>query len=150
MFNLLLLILSLYYLKDLCKGGWTEYRSYCYKVFDDLATFYQAKSSCIREGARLASIEDFGELRFLKTFLEGVFLGMTDITEEERSVWTKWSIYTPGSLWHGYDPNDGVRENYLVYVQEQGFQFKKYYESTRYVCKYSLCDVWSFPFLFFG
>ena len=141
MLNLLLLIFSLYYLKDLCKGGWTEYSSYCYKVVDDLATFYQAKSSCIREGARLASIEDLGELRFLKAFLERVFLGMTDITEEERLVWMKWSNYILGSLWHGYDPSDGVRENCLVYVQEQGFQFKKCYESTRYVCKYSLRDM---------
>ncbi|KAJ7372488.1 C-type lectin (CTL) or carbohydrate-recognition domain (CRD) [Desmophyllum pertusum] len=55
---------------DLCKAGWTKNNSFCYKVFDELANFYQANSSCISEGAGLVWIEDFDELHFLDTILD--------------------------------------------------------------------------------
>ena len=62
-------------------------------------TFLEANSSCINEDAELVSIEDFEELRFLDELLkqenvEKIYVGMTDIAEEDQWVWMDGSPVT--------------------------------------------------------
>ena len=104
-FNLLWIILLPLFLA-VCKTGWTKNNSFCYKVSDEVATFYQANSSCISEGAGLVWIEDSDELNFLDTILangEKVFVGMTDIAEEGQWVWMDGSVPTLDPQWHHGD-----------------------------------------------
>ncbi|KAL9964618.1 hypothetical protein ACROYT_G028281 [Oculina patagonica] len=92
----------------------------CYGVSDEVATFYQANTSCISEGAGLVSIE----LDFIDTILpdrEKVFVGMTDIAEEGRWVWMDGSVPTLDPLWHGNHPDGGLMENCGEYQQDHGF-----------------------------
>lgn len=141
MFNVLRLICCILFLVRSCKPDWNTYNSFCYKVSDELATFYRANSSCISEGAGLISIEDSDELDFLDTILEDgekVFVGMTDIGEEGRWVWMDGSIPTLDPLWHSIYPSGGVEHNCAEYVQNHGFHDRSCDESRKYVCKYSL------------
>ena len=92
----------------------------------------------------MVNIEDFDELHFLDTILEGgekVFVGMTDIAEEGRWVWMAGSVVTLDPLWHGNHPDGGQKENCGEYVQKHGFHDKKCDDKRHYVCKYSLDGV---------
>ena len=107
-------------------------------------TFFEANSSCINEDAELVSIEDFEELRFLDELLrqegvEKIYVGMTDIAEEDRWVWMDGSLVTLDPLWHENHPNGGTKENCGEYVENHGFHDKRCEKDKRYyVCKYSL------------
>lgn len=128
-----------------CRNDWKNYSIFCYKMFKtEEVTFFEANSSCINEDAELVSIGDFEELRFLDELLrqEGVnkiYVGMTDIAEEDRWVWMDGSPVTLDPLWHGNHPDGGTDENCGEYVENHGFHDKKCEKDRRYyVCKYSL------------
>ena len=81
-----------------CKPGWIRYKTFCYKVFDEPANFYQVNASCLSKEAEMVSIEVFDELRSLDTILEDgdkVFVGMTDIAEEGKWVRCGWMDVFP-------------------------------------------------------
>ncbi|KAJ7372489.1 hypothetical protein OS493_018996 [Desmophyllum pertusum] len=114
-------------LKAVCKTGWIKNNSFCYKVFDEVATFHQANLNCITEGAGLVWIEDFDELDFLNTILadgEKVFVGMTDIAVEGQWVWMDGSAPKLNPLWHGNHPDGGTAKNCGEYQQKHGFHDK--------------------------
>ena len=92
----------------------------------------------------MVSIEDLAELDFLNTILqkdEKVFVGMTDIAEEDRWVWMDGRDVTLDPLWHGNHPDGGENENCGEYQGKHGFHDKRCDETKPYVCKYSLHGV---------
>lgn len=113
-------------------------------VSDEPATFYEANSSCISEQAELIYIKDFDELGYLDTILdkgEKVFVGMTDIAQEDHWVWMDGSAVTLDPLWHDNFPKGGVQHNCAEYVQNHGFHDRSCDINRKYVCKYSLLNM---------
>lgn len=130
-----------------CKDDWIRNDIFCYKMFKTEVTFFEANSSCINGGAELVSIEDSQELSFLdelliKEHVDKIYVGMTDIAEEDRWVWMDGSPVTLDPLWHGNHPNGGTNENCGEYVKQHGFHDKNCETDKRpFVCKYSLYNL---------
>ncbi|CAB3396884.1 unnamed protein product [Caenorhabditis bovis] len=59
-----------------CKPGWKYYNSKCYRKFNTVATYAQAKSNCIAKGGKLVEIGSFDENEALrKEFDSNVVVG---------------------------------------------------------------------------
>ncbi|PFX24399.1 CD209 antigen-like protein A [Stylophora pistillata] len=130
-----------------CKDDWIRNDIFCYKMFKTEVTFFEANSSCLNGGAELVSIEESQELSFLdelliKEHVDKIYVGMTDIAEEDRWVWMDGSPVTFDPLWHGNHPNGGTNENCGEYVKQHGFHDKNCETDKRpFVCKYSLYNL---------
>ncbi|KAF4090480.1 hypothetical protein AMELA_G00052440 [Ameiurus melas] len=53
-----------------CPIGWLKHESRCFRLMRSSLTWLNAEAQCVTEGARLASVRNAGEHRFLQSLLE--------------------------------------------------------------------------------
>lgn len=92
----------------ICPTNWKEYGNRCYILILDKQTWYDARASCKREGADLASPNNQAEQDFIFSLLQygngqNVWIGFNDIQDESVFNWadgrqvkyTNWGLNQP-------------------------------------------------------
>ena len=62
-------VVSYYIITASCPSGWSEQKTYCYKVMTDKTKWADANSRCEQHRAHLASIEDAAENKLISQLI---------------------------------------------------------------------------------
>ncbi|XP_025096315.1 low affinity immunoglobulin epsilon Fc receptor-like [Pomacea canaliculata] len=104
-----------------CPPSWTQLEHSCYVLLEELLTWIEAREFCLAVGGHLAEIENVNENRFLTAILvahsvNGSWIGLEDLTQEDRFVWTtsqREAVYTN---WARDEPSDSQRAQNCVWL----------------------------------
>ncbi|CAH2273666.1 Hypothetical predicted protein [Pelobates cultripes] len=130
-----------------CPPGWFFYRSHCYAVSKNPASWADAEYDCVSygHGAHLASIMDDSEAAIIASHVsanqdaEGVWIGLHDPEKNGRWKWTDGSMFNYAAWKTGVPDNAKGKEFCVVLVT--GSKYKKWNDVgcgpvRNYVCKF--------------
>ncbi|KAM8973844.1 regenerating islet-derived protein 4-like [Pelodytes ibericus] len=130
-----------------CPPGWFFYRSHCYAVSKNPASWADSEYECgsYGHGAHLVSIMDDSEAAIIASHVsanqdsEGVWIGLHDPDKNGRWKWTDGSMYNYAAWKSGLPDNAKGKEFCVVLVS--GSKYKKWNDVgcgglRNYVCKF--------------
>ncbi|XP_025096403.1 low affinity immunoglobulin epsilon Fc receptor-like [Pomacea canaliculata] len=94
-----------------CPRSWTQRDESCYVVLDRVVTWLSAREFCEAVGGHLVEVESADENNFLLNMLKthgvtGAWIGLEDIIEEGRFVWTTSQKEASFTNWSTGEPDD--------------------------------------------
>jgi len=124
-----------------CGTGYTQVGVKCYKVNTGPVNYLTALTSCIADGATLASVETEEEYNtvYSLTGSTGAWIGLTDFLDEGNFSWIDGAVYDPTTSytnWMNNQPNNANTNQHCVWIRPDGrwddITCKK---SEAYVCQ---------------
>merc|ERR1712168_968305 len=124
-----------------CGTGYTQVEVKCYKVNTGPVNYLTALTSCIADGATLASVETEEEYNtvYSLTGSTGAWIGLTDFLDEGNFSWIDGAVYDPTTSytnWMNNQPNNANTNQNCVWIRPDGrwddITCKK---SEAYVCQ---------------
>eukprot|EP00118_Oscarella_pearsei_P019633 m.209853 g.209853 ORF g.209853 m.209853 type:complete len:484 (+) comp39729_c0_seq9:143-1594(+) len=102
-----------------CPPGYSVFSKtgHCYKYFDDLFTWPDARQKCINDGGDLVSIGNQEEERFVQSLVkvhdqaDGVWIGFNDIAFENSWAWSDGSPVTYTNWDKGEQDSSGEQDD---------------------------------------
>lgn len=135
-----------------CPRPWTHFRDHCYIYVPTRANFNTAESNCAKlpigiGDGHLVSILDDLERRFLEASFNPatyrlVWIGLSDIVQEDEFVWTDGSFYNFTYFNDGEPNNDNDSEDCVYRDLTGGWNDHPCENEKPFICKANLWD-WS-------
>nr|XP_049574981.1 uncharacterized protein LOC125967714 isoform X2 [Syngnathus scovelli] len=119
-----------------CPTGWLEFNKQCY-FFGKDKTWWGAKDDCVSKGARLTSILDTSEQRWLSSARKQGFYWIGLSRENSGKPW-QWADGTSFSYssWSRNEPNNLYDENCVeLYMHRDGWNDLHCSKNRDYICK---------------
>ncbi|KAK3582967.1 hypothetical protein CHS0354_027082 [Potamilus streckersoni] len=124
-----------------CLSGWTPRDKFCYKMSSNRQSWFEALSSCRRQGADLVSITDAEEATLIKSLVRSsgrghIWVGLNDLDEENSYKWSDGSAKTY-TKWQIDEPNDhnGQEDCVEYYLVSNTWNDNNCYKALAYICK---------------
>ena len=116
-------------------NGWSQYGEHCYEVSHTSSNWNDARETCLKSGADLASISSLAENDFIKSLSkESLWIGLNSL---ENELVYNWSDGTPStfSFWSPREPNHLSQKCVKFYIGD-GKWLDEYCSGRNfYVCK---------------
>ena len=116
-------------------NGWSQYGEHCYEVSHTSSNWINARETCLKSGADLASISSLAENDFIKSLSkESLWIGLNSL---ENELVYNWSDGTPStfSFWFPREPNYLSQKCVKFYIGD-GKWLDEYCSGRNfYVCK---------------
>jgi len=104
-----------------CADGYTEVGTKCMKVVAGQATYLDAITGCIAEGATLATIESQAEQDavYALTGSTGAWIGLTDFLDEGTFSWVDGTALSYENF-RNNQPNNGGNNQHCTWIRPDG------------------------------
>ncbi|KAH9504722.1 C-type mannose receptor 2 [Bulinus truncatus] len=123
-----------------CQDSWEENSGYCYKVFNEGITWYNASDRCQKLEGYLPSIPDENTNRFIRNLIlnrnntDGVWIGLNDLLIEKMYNWSDGSPYK-FTNWSNGQPNSNDKNEDCVEMYSSGrWNDVDCYFQMQYIC----------------
>jgi len=104
-----------------CADGYTEVGTKCVKVVAGPASYLDAITGCIAEGATLATIDSQAEQDavYALTGTTGAWIGLTDFLDEGTFSWVDGTAVS-FTNWRNNQPNNGNNNQHCAWIRPDG------------------------------
>ncbi|KAL3836018.1 hypothetical protein ACJMK2_021471 [Sinanodonta woodiana] len=124
-----------------CQSGWTPKGTFCYKMSSTKLSWFEALSSCRRQGADMVSITNKEEASLIQGLVRSsgrdqIWIGLSDLDEENSYKWSDSSPLTY-TKWQVEEPNDynGQEDCVEYYLYSDTWNDNNCYKAMAYICK---------------